>query len=224
MRAEMAEVDQKQPAIVGGVIVGVLSVIPIVSEANTCCCLWALLGGMVAAKLLIDSSPQPVKAGDGAMVGLWAGLIGGAIRFFVGLPIELLTGGFKLRLLERLADWTGDPKLQELVQRIIEQAQTQSLLQWLIGAVPIFIIGALVLMGFTVLGGLLGVALFEKRKEPLTPPLPYPPYPPSAPPSPPPGEPQAAPPSPQRPADRPSREDDENKTGNHPDDERPTVE
>ncbi len=220
----MAEVDQKQPAIVGGVIVGVLSVIPIVSELNTCCCLWALLGGMIAAKLLIDSSPQPVKAGDGAMVGLWAGLIGGAIRFFVGLPIELMTGGLKLRLLERLADWTGDPKLQELVQRIIEQAQTQSLLQWLIGAVPIFIIGALILAGFTVLGGLLGVALFEKRTEPVASPPPYPPHPHSLPPSPPPGEAQAALPSQERPADGPSCERDESKASDHPGDDRSIVE
>src|SRR6185503_6055931 len=100
----MAEVDRKQPALIGGLIVGVLSVLPLIDAGNFCCCLWALVGGVVAAKLLIDRSPQPVKSGDGAMVGLLAGAIGGAIHIIIGVPLNALTQPLRLRLLESVSN------------------------------------------------------------------------------------------------------------------------
>ena len=40
--------NKLKPALIGGVVLGILSVIPFVSAANLCCCLWAILGGMLA--------------------------------------------------------------------------------------------------------------------------------------------------------------------------------
>ena len=65
----MNQQDQSKPYLVGGLIMGVLSVIPLVNAGNTCCCLWAWVGGAVAAKLLVDGSAQPVTINDGAKVG-----------------------------------------------------------------------------------------------------------------------------------------------------------
>lgn len=186
----MEGVDQKTPAIVGGVIVGVLSVIPIVSAANICCCFWALVGGITAAKLLIDRSPQPVKAGDGALIGLMAGIIGGAIYIIVGLPLSALTSGPTLRMFENFSRAIDNPQVQEIMRQAIERAQAQTFAQHIIQSLFIFIIGAVILASFTVLGGLLGVALFEKRKgQAPPPPPPYPPYPPPYPPNYPPSSP-----------------------------------
>jgi hypothetical protein len=40
--------DKLKPAIIGGVVLGLLSVIPFVNFANACCCLWAIVGGLLA--------------------------------------------------------------------------------------------------------------------------------------------------------------------------------
>lgn len=185
----MAEVDRKQPAIIGGIIVGVLSVIPLVNLGNTCCCLYALIGGAVAAKLLIDRSPQPVKAGDGATIGLMAGAIGGAIYIVIGLPLGLMANKLSIGIFESLSNMVNDPNFQNTMGRVIEQMRNQSLAERLAAGVVSAIIFAVLLAGFTTLGGLLGVALFEKRKDNVPPPPPqYPPqYPPSYPPNTPPG-------------------------------------
>ena len=50
----MNQQDQSKPYLVGGLVMGILSVIPLISAGNTCCCLWAWVGGAIAAKLLVD--------------------------------------------------------------------------------------------------------------------------------------------------------------------------
>src|SRR5688572_10869436 len=45
-RTSTSSMDNKfKPALIGGLVTGILSVIPFVSAANLCCCLWAIVGG-----------------------------------------------------------------------------------------------------------------------------------------------------------------------------------
>src|SRR5437879_2909907 len=67
-----------KPAIIAGVILGVLSVIPILSAAN-CCCLWLLAGGALAAQIHIKDSSLPITSSNGAAVGALAGFVGSII-------------------------------------------------------------------------------------------------------------------------------------------------
>lgn len=176
----MPEVDKKQPALIGGLIVGVLSSLPVVNIGNYCCCLWALLGGAIAAKLLIDRSPQPVKSGDGAAIGIMAGGIGAAISLIIGIPLSLMMGPAMFGMMRRLADVTSDPNVQQALERMIEQMQAQSFGQRLISSIFSGVFVAIFLAGFSTLGGLLGVAIFEQRKGQTPPPPPqYPPQPPT---------------------------------------------
>jgi MFS family permease len=184
----MVNSDYKQPMLVGGLVVGLLSVIPIVSAGNCCFCLWALLGGAVAVKLAVDRSPQPVTPSEGAKIALMAGLCGAAI-YFVGtllLNLTALPSVMTLRVFETVASSTGNPELQAAMRQMIEQTQNQTVAQRMVGAVVASVVGGIFLVGFTVLGGLLGVALFEKRKgQNPPPPPPYTPpgyYPPAGPP------------------------------------------
>ena len=41
--------ERVQPALWGGVFIGVLSALPIVNFGNCCCCLWVICGGALAA-------------------------------------------------------------------------------------------------------------------------------------------------------------------------------
>ena len=149
--------DKIRPGIIGGVVLGLLSVIPFVNLANLCCCLWALLGGLIGTYLYIKRSPTPVSAGDGAMVGVIAGLVGAVIAIIIGVPINLLVGPTMARIMVNLIS-NLDARQGELVREGLTQSQnvTSIIIRSLISAVLLFI--------FAIVGGLLGVPIFERRK------------------------------------------------------------
>ena len=147
-----------KPALIGGVFIGVLSVIPFVSAANLCCCLWAILGGLLATYLYVKNSPTPASAGDGAVLGVIAGAIGAVISFVIGVPLAIAMGPTMRNMIVSL--------VQNLDQRQAEMMRQQFEAQGTAIA-PIIIqslIGAGLLFVFAILGGLLGVPIFEKRK------------------------------------------------------------
>jgi hypothetical protein len=185
------------PALVGGVILGILSSIPFVNLANCCLCLWVLIGGAVAAKMLISRSPvYPVQSGDGAIVGLLAGVVGSLVYLVIGLPLSLLfSQAGTSTALEWLRGLSQDPAVREQIDEAMRRsAQRGSLGQNVLQGLLSWIICSVIAIGFAALGGLIGVALFEKRKGGPPqgyppPPQGYPPPPPGYPPQPPPGGP-----------------------------------
>ena len=74
-----------QPALYGGLFIGVLSALPLVNVGNCCCCLWVVCGGVLAVYLRQQNSPFAVTSAEGALVGLLAGLFGGVIG---GRPVD----------------------------------------------------------------------------------------------------------------------------------------
>jgi hypothetical protein len=183
----MNDLDWKMPALIGGLITGVLSVVPVVQWLNCCFCGWALVGGAVAAKMLIGRSPRPLRNADGAKIGLLAGAIAAGVYLLLALPLSL--SGFlenlQTELLNRMIEATNDPSIQEMLRRMIEESANRSLAEKFISSLILLIPLSVILGGFSVLGGLLGVALFEKRQSlPPAPPYPpqYPNYPPQYPP------------------------------------------
>lgn len=154
-----------KPALIGGVIIGVLSAIPFVNLVNVCCCLWAILGGVIASYLYIKSSQTPVGAGEGAILGVLAGAVGAVLYIIIGIPISLLMGSAMTGLVTRLMG-SMDPSQAEAMRRQIEASQTVA------GAIVNGIITAILLVVFSTLGGLLGIPIFEKRKVALAPPPP----------------------------------------------------
>ena len=146
--------NKLKAALLGGLIVGVLSVIvsqiPIVS---LCCCLWGIAGGAVAGLIYIKGSPTRVSVGDGAMVGALAGVVGAVIYLIIGLPIALFIGA-----------------------AAIEQALSQSGVHMPLSGTVMLVIGNLIggicLIILAAVGGILSVPIFEKRKDVVPPPPP----------------------------------------------------
>ncbi len=158
--------DKLKPAIIGGVIVGILSAIPAV---NTCCCIWALVGGLIAANMYIKASPNPVTPADGAIVGAIAGAIGVVLIFVVGIPLQLIFGTAMMSMMSSIMQ-NADPS-QAAQMRDMMAAQGLGIGRAIINA---FMYGITAVI-FSAVGGLLGVALFEKRKGgPGVPPPPPP--------------------------------------------------
>jgi uncharacterized protein YneF (UPF0154 family) len=139
-----------KPALLGGLIVGLLSAIPIL---NYCCCVWAIGGGGLASYLYIKSSPTRVNTGDGAMLGGLAGLIGAVLYLIVGVPISYFVGA---------------AQMEEAMARMnVELPFTGFLLFLGVG----LLIG-LFLLVLSVIGGLIAVPVFEKRTDAPPPPPP----------------------------------------------------
>ncbi|HSL24043.1 MAG TPA: hypothetical protein VK886_21095 [Vicinamibacterales bacterium] len=155
-----------QPALLGGVFMGVLSALPFISYANACCCLWVVVGGLLAAWLLQQNHPYAITTGDGALVGLLAGLCGAVIGTVVGLLMSPFQQQIDLYLLSRLPELVGDvpPMVEEAIAQR-RQGPALNLMASLLGLVISLIINPI----FAMLGGLLGAALFKKGDQPPAP-------------------------------------------------------
>src|SRR5512136_504093 len=82
-----------KPALIGGVLLGVLSATPIVSAANCICCAWVIGGGVFAAYLFVKESPRAVTLGKGVALGLLAGIIGAVVDTLFSIPLHLALRG-----------------------------------------------------------------------------------------------------------------------------------
>jgi hypothetical protein len=153
-----------QPALYGGLFIGVLSALPLINIGNCCCCLWVLMGGALAVYLRQQNSPYSVPASEGALVGLLAGLIGGVVAGLLSIPLQAMTSGFQQQILERIL--STNPDMPAEARDAMERWATGSALQT-VGA----LINVVVFTIFGMLGGLLGVAVFKKNAPPPPPPV-----------------------------------------------------
>lgn len=156
--------DQMKPAVIGGVALGLLSAIPFVSTLNACCCAWAVGGGLLASYLYIKSSPAPVTPGVGAKIGAIAGVIGAIIYVVIGTPLSMMASNASIGMIGNLMA-SINPEAGEVFRRQAEVAQNMSVAELLIASIPSALMIGLLLIGFATIGGLLGVTLFEKRKD-----------------------------------------------------------
>jgi uncharacterized protein YqgC (DUF456 family) len=155
-----------QPAFYGGLLIGVLSALPIVSAGNCCCCLWVVAGGMLAVYLRQQNSPYAVTSAEGALVGLLAGVIGAVIGVLISIPLDAMMGPFQRQLVERLINSQPDlpPEMRDAVERA--SAGGRGVAGLAIKFLFMLITGTI----FGMLGGLLGVAVFKKDAPPPPPP------------------------------------------------------
>ncbi len=145
-----------QPVLIGGLVMGVLSALPIVSAGNLCCCLWIISGGVVAAYVLQQSQPAPITQGDGAVVGLLAGMAGAVVYLVLSIPITFLVAPVQRMVLERLVERAGQmpPEFREYVGSYVGGA-----LGLMIGFMFMLCMGAI----FSTVGGLVGAVIFKKQ-------------------------------------------------------------
>ncbi len=143
--------NKLKPALLGGLITGVLSAIPFV---NYCCCIWAVGGGLLATFLYVRSSPVPVSTGEGGVVGVLSGVLGSIIYVVIGLPILLLLGTAS--------------QFEEGFRRSGVSVPLSGML-FVAVLVLVFVVFLVI---FSAIGGLIGVPIFEKRKGQSAPPPP----------------------------------------------------
>ncbi len=149
------------PAVWGGVVMAVLSCVPILNFINCACCAGVILGGMAAVYLYRKQTDpaMPISMNDGAIVGLLAGVFGA----FIGTAISYLFGGFSMEWLRRLAETADNPELDEMIDQMAPLLFSKSII--FLSLVMNLIIDCL----FGLIGGLIGVNLFGKPQTPAAP-------------------------------------------------------
>jgi hypothetical protein len=175
-------------ALIGGVALGVLSALPVLGAVNCLCCAWVIGGGMLAAHLYVKDSPTPVTLGTGVLLGLLAGVVGAVVDTLFSIPIHMALRG-SAEVTEQVREWADEiPNLpeqsRELLRTIASGGTAVGSLLFVVTAfLKLIVYGAVAMIG-----GALGVALFEKRKigtavTDIRPPYEPPPGPPPPPPS-----------------------------------------
>ena len=141
---------------------GVLSALPLIGRLNCACCILVLGGGALASYLYQKDYPlhlPELTLGDGALIGLLAGLVGAVVDSIVSIPISLLGIG-AAQLASALDMLRSSPDIPPELIGVLESMLAGGALgiTLLIGLVVNLVIFAI----FGSLGGLLGIAIFKK--------------------------------------------------------------
>lgn len=155
-----------QPAIIGGLLIGVLSSLPIVKAGNLCCCLWVISGGLLTVYLQQQRQPEPIETGDAVLGGLLAGVIGAIIvAIFTYVTLLVLGPVVQSSLSAMQSQLESNPDLPPAARDF-----TLNMIRMMTGggaAVLGLVIGIPVYAIFSMLGALLGLALFRKKQPPV---------------------------------------------------------
>ena len=151
--------NRYQPALLGGLFIGVLSSLPFVNIANMCCCLWVIAGGVLTTYLLQQNTPTPVATTDAALQGLLAGVVGGLICAVVQAVLTSVVGPAILdQVRDRLSSNSEvPPEVRDTIMRFLTGKNI--ILLTLFITVPMYAV-------FSMAGSFLGLAFFRKKVPP----------------------------------------------------------
>ncbi len=151
-----------KPALIGGIAFGVISALPYLSVLNALCCALFIGAGVLATYLYFKEQPPSAKRpyGDGALVGLLAGVFCGIAGTLTGAVLAALGVG-------------ADQAAQALAQLDASGVELPDWMRGMMGGdgmapsmFAFLLVLNVVLAGiFATIGGLVGVAIFHQRDE-----------------------------------------------------------
>lgn len=147
------------PALYGGIIMAVISSIPVLNFVNACCCAGVMLGGFLAVFFYQkDLTPEtPLTGSDGVLLGALAGVFGAVIGTIFTMIIFSLFGNVTMRAIYDFLNQYRDQIPPESFDQI-ERAMSREGLS----AITLFfslIIDTL----FGLVGGAIGYAVFKPK-------------------------------------------------------------
>lgn len=152
------------PALIGGVIMGTLSSIPIIAAGNCVCCMWIILGGLMAGYFYSKSLPPGVEfmPGDGALVGLLAGVFGALFSTFLTYAMHNL-GMQSLDIFQQIME--SNPEIPPELEEFLLEWQAEGGFNAVM-ALFMLISSLFVDTVFGIIGGLLSTKFFKNTKQP----------------------------------------------------------
>ena len=159
----LPELDFVQPAVAGGIFLGLLSSLPFISAGNCLCCMWVLGGGGIATLLLMKQRPNGgITFGDAAFGGVMSGLIGAIVATLVSIPIRLIMARVLIsqqELMEQaLTDSGLEGPMRDLFMRFVSPEVSVTTIIFM------FIYFLILFSLFAMIGGILTLAIMNNRK------------------------------------------------------------
>ncbi len=167
--------------IVGGVVGAILSVVPILSSGNFCCCLWYALAGVIAVLIYKAASTTGVTSGMGALLGLVTGLITGILSLIIeafATRSQLTDEGiqtFKDQLVTELHNmpaqgpYASGGEMDNIVNWITNMSRGDLLSFIILVFVIIAVVGTII----AVIAGIVTAAITGRKHTPVDEPPPY---------------------------------------------------
>lgn len=144
------------PALIGGVIAGILSGIPIV---NCLCCLWIIGGGILAAYFLTKESPVVLTAGDGAIVGIFTGIIAAIVQAVVNIPFRAVSEKLVQGIMDRFSQYYDE--MPSGWESWLEDGDFEGSMVWTILGL---VVSVIIFSALGALGGIIGISIFRKKE------------------------------------------------------------
>jgi hypothetical protein len=161
-----------QAPLLGGLFIGILSALPVVSLGN-CCCLWIVSGGVLAAYLDQQRDPLPITTSRGAFAGFVAGIIGAFVWLVVSMGLDVLLAPLRQMVEGEMVRIAREAPPD--VRALLESMNASSPLRYTLNFFLLLCAGGI----FSTLGGVLGAAFFRNDVPPaLGGPIEPPPLPP----------------------------------------------
>jgi hypothetical protein len=136
-------------AVIGGVIGGVLSAVPLVNMLNCCFCLLNMGGAAIGLSMYLKEHPnEKISNGDAAMSGALSGVVAGLIAGVLGFVMSMVVVGAMKEFYTQLP-----PELRKPAMALAGSAGVARIF-----VTPIFY-GA-----FGALGGFLSMQMFFKDR------------------------------------------------------------
>lgn len=170
-----AKPDKMRPSLLGGVALGVsMGLVGLISAlapmlgclgCAACCALPPGAGFLASFLYLKDAPPAPEKPyGDGAVLGLMAGVFGAVVGTIVSIPVQFLQRSLGLmpdvdQLVGQMQDANVPPEVVDLMQKLMPSAEGFSIVALVLG----FFISLLVYGVLSLIGGIVGVAVLAKQ-------------------------------------------------------------
>lgn len=161
------------PALYGGIIMAVISAVPVVNFVNCFCCAGIMLGGFLAVffykKELTPESP-PLTSGDALQLGALAGVVGAIIGTLLSAGIFAALGNVTGELIGRSMERFREEIPPEAFDQMVEGLRQ--------GGFTMFHLFSSLIIDplFGLVGGLIGYSVFKSKpgmmpvQPPSTPP------------------------------------------------------
>ena len=159
------ELDFLKPALAGGAILSVMtSLFALISGAinrpilQATCCLWLVGGAGIAVRMLDKQRPGTLTYGDGALVGLFSGIVSAILSTVLGIPLRYLQAEQLARASEQIQQSPMVPAVKNFLLQML--APGINLTALLFGLVTGLIVNSLLMTGL----GAVMVAILNRKK------------------------------------------------------------
>jgi len=153
--------------LIGGGAAGVAAGLPVIGALNCLCCSLVIGGGFLAAYLYSRDCQQAgaeFRPGNGALVGLVAGLFYSLAGMIVGVVVRAIMPAQNIdQVMEQLEGFDLEPEVLDTIAEFMEMSQSAS------GLLIMFFATLLIAAVFSTIGGLIGGAVFKVEPAPPSP-------------------------------------------------------